>query len=154
MAETSTDEQFALPQVENLVGEDGGRTTDELLTAARACGGNDEEREFAGRWIKGQLDKLAEDGHVVERDGRWYLAYTLVGEVLPGEDDEVQELTPQEIQRRAGLTQKQAIKAIDHLGKNPYAFGSIKIDWDGWDVDDPDKVMTKILGEGWDQDEW
>jgi hypothetical protein len=113
-----------------------GRELEETVRAMEA---------FTGIW----LQHLASDGHVVERDGGWFLAHTIVEDVGLEANERGQALTPQEVARLTGLTERQMIKAIEHLEYWPICGGGPEFDWDGWG--EPDRVArkTEILGYDW-----
>jgi hypothetical protein len=60
--------------------------------------------------------------------------------------------TPQEIQRRTGLTQKQTIKAIDNneIWAFPYGVAG-EVNWDDWDVPGADREakLRELIGDDW-----
>ncbi len=147
--------------VEQLISEQPGRTTEELVAAATA--GERHRRQAAG--MSGQeldetvkamevftrvwLQHLASDGHVVERDGGWFLVHAIVEDIGLKANERGDALTPRDVERLSGLSEREVIKAIDHLEYWAICGGCPEFDWDGWGEPDPDARMTEILGYDW-----
>ena len=150
IASTSSEENsdWLVPNVFRLIGERPGATTDELVADAIAGHEDDPKAQLTTRFVVAQVELHDDNGGIVERDGGWYRAHELVLKVL---NRSRKTLTPQEIQQRAGLTQRQTVSGLDHLEKWWMFYGTFNVDWSGWDVEDPSAALTEILGEGWEQ---
>jgi hypothetical protein len=160
-ANTKQDHVAQPVTVERLISEQPGRTTEELVAAATA--GERRNQQAAG--LSGQaleedvramevftrfwLRHLSSDGHAVERDGGWFLADTIVEDVGREANERGQTLTPQEVERLSGLTERQVIRAIDRLEFWAICGGCPEFDWDGWGEPDPVARITEILGYDW-----
>jgi hypothetical protein len=160
-ANTKQDRAEKPVTVERLISQQPGRTTEELVAAAAA---GERRRRQAARMSGQELDKtvrateaftriwlqhLASDGHVVERDGGWFLAHTIVEDVGLEANERGQALTPQDVERLTGLTEREVIKAIDHLEYWAICGGCPEFDFDGWGEPDADARKTEILGYDW-----
>ncbi|MGD0452845.1 MAG: hypothetical protein ABSB69_04550 [Solirubrobacteraceae bacterium] len=147
--------------VEQLISEQPGRTTEELVAAAvagerrrrQAAGMSghelDETARMAGVFTQMWLQHLASDGHLVEFDGGWFLTHAIVEDLGFKANEQGQSLTPQDLERLSGLTERQVIKAIDHLEYWAICGGCPEFDWEGWGEPDSDARMTEILGYDW-----
>jgi hypothetical protein len=147
--------------VEQLISQQPGRTTEELVAAAtagerrrrQAAGMSGRELEETARvteaFTRVWLQHLASDGHAVERDGGWFFAHAVVADVGFEANERGQALTPQEVEHLSGLTERQVIKATDHLEYWAICGGCPEFDWDGWGEPDSDARKTEILGYDW-----
>jgi hypothetical protein len=150
IASTSSKENgdWLVPNVWRLIGQRPGGTTDELIADAIAGHEDDPKAQLTTRFVAAQVALYDDDGGIVERDGGWYRTHELVLKAL---NRSRKTLTPQEIQQRAGLTQRQTVSGLDHLEKWWMFYGTFTVDWSGWDVEDPSAALTDILGEGWEE---
>ncbi len=95
-----------------------------------------------------QVGLYDDRGAIADSGGGWCHTHELVLKAL---NRSRKTLTPQQIQQRTELTQKQVVSGLDHLEKWWMEYGSVFVDWAGWDAENPHAVLTEILGDSWEQ---